>query len=119
MTEIERATAIRGKTMRWTWAEGPTRGESHEHRFADDGTVSWRSVGPADSGQASNESAGWSGERAEYAANRLAEDIYLISYLAPSGYTLTVAVNLRDRTIVGFASNDRQWFPVRGKVDGH
>ena len=117
MAEIERAIAIRGKTMRWTWTEGPTRGDSHEHRFAEDGTVTWRSVGPGAAEKPSGETAAPAAERAEYAASRLADDIYLISYLAPSGYTLTVAVNLRDRSVVGFASNDKQWFPVRGKVE--
>lgn len=36
---------VRGKTLRWTRTEGPTAGKSHEHVFADDGTVSWRAVG--------------------------------------------------------------------------
>ena len=116
MAEIERAAAIRGKTMRWNWTEGPTRGDTHEHRFAEDGTVTWRSVRPGAEEPAGGTAAP-SAERADYAAIRLADDINLISYLAPSGFTLTVAVNLSDRTVVGFASNDKQWFPIRGNVE--
>jgi len=117
MAEIERAAAIRGTTMRWTWTEGPTRGDTHEHRFAEDGTVTWRRADPGGAEKPAGATAAPTAERAEYAAIRVADDIYLISYLAPSGFTLTVVVNLRDLTVVGFASNDKQWFPIRGNVE--
>ncbi len=113
MPEIERDAAIRGRTLRWSWTEGPTRDQTHEHRFGEDGIVTWRSV-KADELPARPADPGHGGERATYAALRLAEHIHLVSYLAPSGFTLTVAVNLEDGTIAGFASGAEAWFPVRG-----
>lgn len=115
MADIERADAIRGKTMRWIWTEGPTRGESYEHRFSEDGTVTWRNAKVEDAGRAG--ATATTGERAAYAANRLTDEMCLVSYLAPSGFTLTVAVDFRDRRLVGFASSSDQWFPVRGTFE--
>jgi hypothetical protein len=40
-----------------------------------------------------------------------------VSYLSGSGYTLTVVLNFKDGGMVGFASNDKQWFPVKGTCE--
>jgi hypothetical protein len=117
MADIERADAIRGTTMRWIWTDGPTRGESYEHRFSEDGTVTWRNVKAEASERTETKANGKGRESATYAANRLSDEMYLVSYHAPSGYTLTVAVDFRDRRLVGFASNSEQWFPVRGTFE--
>ena len=39
MPEVQRDPAIRGKTIRLKWTEGPTKGATHEHVFHNDGTV--------------------------------------------------------------------------------
>jgi hypothetical protein len=31
-----------GKTVRWTYEDGPMKGKAFEHRFSNDGTVSWK-----------------------------------------------------------------------------
>jgi hypothetical protein len=100
---------IRGKTMLWTWIDGPTKGKTHEHVFARDGTVTWREVG-AQRGVPQNGPA----EAPVYRALKAADKVYLVSYLAHSGYTLTVALNLRNNTMVGFASSAKEWYPVKG-----
>ena len=48
---------------------------------------------------------------------RAADDAYAVSYLSGSGYTLTVVLNFKDGGMVGFASNDKQWFPVKGTFE--
>jgi molybdenum cofactor biosynthesis protein MoaF len=118
MGDIERADAVRGKTIRLKWSEGPTKGKTYEHVFHGDGTVEWRDSG------AGNAPAGGSSpkappakERAQYGATKVADQIYAVSYLAPSGFTLTVVLNFRDRTMVGFASGAKDWFPVRGTFE--
>ena len=98
---------VSGKTIRFTWTDGPTTGEAHEHRFHDDGSVEYRKAGST---------ADYQREK-RYAAERVSDEVDLVSYLAASGYTLTVALNYRDKSIVGFASNDKQWFPVKGKFE--
>lgn len=113
MTDIERAAEIRGKTIRFVWAEGPTKGKTHEHVFHQDGTVTWSDVDPSKKGQAAG-SGGTVKEKPQYAATRVADRTYVVSYLASSGYTLTVVLNFGDQRLVGFASSAKDWYPVVG-----
>ena len=110
MEHIERSEAIRWKTVHLTWTEGPTRGTTHEHVFHQDGTVEWRDPSRAGKG-------GTVKERPPYAAVRVVDGVYAVSYLAASGYTLTVVLNFRDQQVVGFASSAKDWHPVRGRFE--
>jgi hypothetical protein len=119
MTNVERAAAIRGKTIRLTWTVGPTKGTTHEHVFHDDGTVEWHDSpgpqkGPPTDRQPKEASPK---EKPEYAAIKVADDIYAVSYLAASGYTLTVVLNFRDHKTVGFASSSKDWHQVLGTFE--
>ena len=116
MSDVERADAIRGKTLRFTWTKGPTKGSTHEHVFHEDGTVEWHASGARKGPETRQKGAGAT-ERPEYAAVSVAEDVYVVSYLAGSGYTLTVALNLRDHAIKGFASSSKEWYPVQGTFE--
>ena len=100
---------ISGKKMRFTWTDGPTKGESHEHVFHEDGSVEYRKVVDSGEGKFTREKL--------YAALPVSDDAEVVSYLAASGYTLTAVLNFRDKTIVGFASNDKQWFPIKGRFE--
>ena len=101
---------VSGKTIRFTWIEGPTKGETHEHVFNADGSVDYRKVdGSAAPGKTTHEK--------KYGAVAVTDTVYLVSYLAASGFTLTVALDLAKNTVVGFASNDKQWFPVKGTLE--
>ncbi len=119
MTDVERAAPIRGKTIRFIFTEGATAGKSYDHVFGDDGKVEFREV-PAQA--ASQPSEGGEpkkpGEaRAEYAAIKAAEDAYAVSYVSSAGYTLTVVLNFRNQKLVGFASGEKIWQPVRGTFE--
>lgn len=103
-----RTDSILGKTVRWTFSDGPTRGATFEHVFHTDGTVSWREA----SGKRGTET------RAEKAAvARVSDDVQVVSYLSDSGYTLTLALNLSTGRMVGFASNEQRWYPVKGTFE--
>jgi len=98
-----------GKVIRWTFPDGPMPA-SFEHTFRDDGTLVWRILdGPMQGG---------SGEEKNYAAARMSDDVYVVSYLAASGHTLTVVMNVKDMQVSGFASNDKTWFALHGTLDG-
>jgi hypothetical protein len=102
--------AIRGKTIRLNWTSGPTKGTSHEHVFHEDGTVEWYDAGkrPGTSPR----------DKPAYAALKAADQVYAVSYLAPSsGYTLTVVLNFQTRSVVGFASGAKDWHPVQGTFE--
>ena len=120
MTNVQRAAEVRGKTMRWAWTEGPTKGKTHEHTFHEDGTVEWRDANAAPKPA---EPAGSSGpkpakkERVEYGAVKVSDKVLLVSYLSDAGYTLTVALNYDDHAVVGFASGAKEWYPVRGTFE--
>jgi hypothetical protein len=114
MNDAERAEAIRGKIVRMTWTDGPTKGKTYDHDFRQDGTVEWRDAAGPSSAAAQGQPPK---EQAKYAAVRVADDIYAVSYLAPSGFTLTVVLNLRDKRMVGFASGAKEWYPVRGTFE--
>lgn len=109
MTNQELAREIRGKTIRFHWADGPTKGMTHEHHFNEDGTVDWRSVHGTKKDNP--------GHAMHYAAFRLAEGMFAVSYLAPSGYTLTAILNFRDDSLLGFASSGEFWHPCHGAIE--
>ena len=109
MPDDLRADRVRGKTIRFTWTDGPTKGETHEHVFHADGSVEYHKVAAGAGKKPTREK--------QYAAERVSDDVYLVSYLAASGFTLTTALNFRNRTIVAFASNEKQWFPCKGTFE--
>ena len=110
MAHEHRAAEIRGKTIRLTWTEGPTKGATHEHVFHEDGTVEWRSTDGPTKGNTAK-------EKPEYGAMKVADGIYVVSYLAGSGYTLTVVLNFQEGRMVGFASGAKEWYPVQGTFE--
>lgn len=103
---------VRGRSIRWSYDDGPVAGMTFEHAFATDGTVSWREIGakgaaPAVGGEPS----------VRYEAVRIDADVFVVSYLAASGWTLTTVVDEKDRTVVSFASNEKTLVLQRGKLD--
>jgi len=103
---------VAGTTMRFTWTGGPTQGKAHDHQFGEDGQVEWRSAAAQEAQPAVGEF-----ERARYAAIDVSDDVCLVSYLAKSGYTLTIALNFDDGVICGVASNEKTWTPVQGAFE--
>jgi len=91
---------VSGKTIRFSWTDGPTKGKTYEHIFHPDGTVEW----------------GGSDDRTKYADEAVTEKVSMISYLSKSGYTLTAVLNFENGTIVGVASNETTWIPVHGTL---
>jgi hypothetical protein len=101
---------VRGQTLRFAFEDGPTRGKTYEHVFDGDGTVTYRDANDQADGKAA-------GEKATYGVFQVADDVQLVSYLSSSGFTLTLALNFADNRIHGFASNDKQWMPVTGRLE--
>jgi phenolic acid decarboxylase len=110
MPDDRKSDRIVGKKIRFTWEEGPTKGETHEHTFNADGSVDYQKVGEgAPKGKPTHEK--------KYGTVRVTDDVYMVSYLGSAGFTLTVVLNFEDHRIAGFASNDKQWFPVKGTFE--
>ncbi|HVR88463.1 MAG TPA: MoaF N-terminal domain-containing protein [Candidatus Limnocylindria bacterium] len=114
------ADSIKGTSVRWSYADGPMKGKRFEHTFSADGTVQWRELateagetpgrpasGDAKAGDAS----------AKYESAQVNDDVYVVSYLSGSGFTLTTVVDNRNRTVVSFASNETQLMVQHGTLD--
>jgi hypothetical protein len=100
---------LRGKTVRWTFSDGQVAGMRFEHTFNEDGSVVWRIVdGPGK---------GASAREARCATDRVSDAVHTISYLAASGHTLTVVLDLATGHLIGFASNDKEWSSQRGTFE--
>jgi hypothetical protein len=116
---------VRGKTIRLSWTDGPTKGTTQEHVFHKNGTVEWHSIGngagsagKAKSGSGSaNAKAEKPPEKPPYTAEKITDDVCLVSYLSESGYTLTVTLNFADDSTVAIASNGETWAPVHGSFE--
>src|SRR5689334_16190816 len=101
--------SLRGKTVRWTFADGPVAGMRFEHTFNDDGSVVWRILdGPGK---------GASAREVRCATERVSDEAHTISYLAASGHTLTAVLNVATGRMVAFASNDKEWSRQSGTFE--
>lgn len=92
------ANPITGHSLRWKFIDGPMAGKSFDHTFSRNGNVAFREVGGDPNAKAGN------ADRYEVAA--VGQDVYAVSYLSSSGYTLTVVLDYKTLKLVAFASND-------------
>jgi hypothetical protein len=102
---------VRGTTVRWSYEDGPVAGKTFEHTFGTDGMVVWRQAdagpgAPAVSAEAS----------VKYEAARISEDVYVVSYLATSGWALTTVVDAKARRVISFASNEKMLVVQHGRL---
>lgn len=99
---------LSGKTVRWTYADGPMKGKHFEHSFGTDGTVTWKEAGDAKPSADS---------KAKYQFQRISEQVYVVSYLSSHGFTLTTVVDEASGAIVSFASNEKDLVVQRGSLE--
>src|SRR5919206_52567 len=104
---------IRGKTIRWRYEDGPTKGTEFEHEFGTDGTVTYRMLGQ----QSKSENGAPKAEKPTYEVEKVSDDVWAVSYLAPSGFTLTTVLDQRTGKIVSFASNEKQLVVQHGTFE--
>ena len=95
---------VRGKTLRWTFKDGPMQGTTYEHVFRTDGTVSWAEPGKPAGADST----------AKYEVEPVSDGVYVVSYLGKSGYTLTTVVDTTTGKIVSFASNEKSLLKQHG-----
>ena len=101
---------IKGHTVRWKWTEGPTAGQVYDHTFDNDGGVTFLEV--------KDGVAQGSGSRAKQSGIfEVSKNVELVSYLSDHGFTLTVAMNYDTRKMFGFASDEKQLWPVAGTFE--
>ena len=102
-------TSLSGKTIRWTFVDGPTAGTTFEHTLDPDGSITWRAIDGAYKGASRREKA--------YGAAKIGDEVWVVSYLAESGHTLTVVLNFANRRATAFASDDKTWDQLSGTFE--
>jgi hypothetical protein len=105
---------LSGKTLQWMFEEGSMAGTTFEHHFYADGTVAYRTV---DDSKEKGAAGKGDEDRPKYKAFEMSDNVVVASYLGEQGYALTVALNFDDGRVVGFASNDKEWFPCEGTFE--
>jgi hypothetical protein len=114
---------VRGKTIQWTYEDGPMAGKSFEHTFGNDGTVTWRETGgdekatkPSSNGKHKTGKPATQA-KAKYEVAAVNSDVWAVSYLSESGFTLTSVLDFDSGTVVSFASNEKELVPQRGMFE--
>jgi molybdenum cofactor biosynthesis MoaF-like protein len=105
---------VRGKTIRWTYEDGPMAGKRLEHTFGADGTVSWRETDGEEKNTKQQTGKPATEPKAKYQVAPVNDDVCVVSYLSASGYTLTSILDFASGTIVSFASNEKELVLQRG-----
>ena len=100
------ADPFSGRTVRWSYEDGPLKGQAFEHVFGADGMVVYRAPGAQSTEKAIH-----------YEVAPVGAEAYAVSYLSTNGWTLTTVLDMRTRTIVSFASNEKQLVVQRGKLE--
>ena len=99
--------SLKGKTLRWSFTEGPTAGMTFEHSFNQDGSVAWRVAGKE----------GKPTRVDKCAVVKIDDSVFAVSYLGGSGYTLTVVLNFRNGEAIAFGSNNKEWTQQKGSFE--
>jgi hypothetical protein len=99
---------LKGKSLRWSYSDGPLKGKQFEHEFTHDGKVAWKMAGDAKPSADSS---------ASYHFERINDGVYSFSYLSAHGYTLTTVVDERSGSIVSFASNEKELVVQHGRIE--
>ena len=94
-----KADRVRGKTIFWTFKDGPMANKTFEHVFLKGGAVKYRVLDGGAKGKMTREK--------KYEVERVSADLYVVSYLGSSGFTLTAVLDYRTGRVIAFASNEK------------
>ena len=107
---------LRGKTLRFTFDDGPMARKTYDHAFGTDGTVTWTDA--SDGGAKDANVAPDPDSTARYEFERVNVDIYVVTYLSKAGYTLTSVIDAGTGKLVSVASNEKSLSVQHGKAEG-
>ena len=103
------SASLLGRTIRWTFNDGPVKGQTFDHTFNDDGSVVWRIVSGKPNAPLNRET--------HSGVVPLGDQVAMVSYLSSNGFTLTAALNFADMRLTAFASNGESWTMQRGSFE--
>lgn len=103
------ANPITGHTLRWKFSDGPMAGRSFDHTFSRNGHVAFREVDGDPNAKPT--------VAQQYEVASMGQDVHAVSYLATSGYTLTVVLDYKTLKLVAFASNEKSLTMQQGTFE--
>ena len=103
------ANPITGHSLRFRFIDGPVAGKSFDHTFSRNGHVEFKEVGSAPDGRPV--------AAQQYEVAPVNTDIFAVSYLSPSGHTLTTILDFKTLKLVAFASNEKSLFMQQGTFE--
>ena len=101
--------SIQGKTVRWKFDDGPTAGKSFEHTFRHDGGLTFAAINGDEKSKPSKVD--------HYEVAQVTPEVQAVSYLVPSGWTLTSVLDFVTNRLIAFASNDKQLVIQHGSFE--
>jgi len=110
---------IAGKIVRFSFDDGPMAGKTFEHSFDVDGTVKFRQMGgeakPGAERSDAKDASGSPGTK--YEVGSIRDDVFAVSYLSPTGYTLTAILDFKTNGLVAFSSNEKMHLMQHGTFE--
>ena len=100
---------ITGHALRFRFVDGPVAGKAFDPTFSRNGSVTFREVDGDPNAKP--------GIADQYQVASLGQDVHTVSYLAPSGYTLTVVLDYKTHKLVAFASNEKSLTMQQGTFE--
>jgi hypothetical protein len=100
---------ITGNTVRLKFSDGPMAGRSFDHSFSRNGNVTFQEVGGDPDAKP--------GSADQYHVSPVCPDVFAVSYLTPSGNTLTVVLDYKTLKLVGFASSAKSLIVQQGTFE--
>jgi hypothetical protein len=100
---------IAGRTVLFSFDDGPMAGKTFEHSFDVKGTVTFRQVGGGAEPGAERSDAKNTTEKpgTKYELGSIRDDVSAVSYRSSAGYTLTAILDFKSARFVAFSSNEK------------
>ena len=100
---------IKGKILSLHFTDGQMAGKTIEHAFHRDGTLDFFAA----------EKPGAASHVAKYELAKVSDDVYAVSYLGTSGYTLSLVLDFANDSLVAFSSNEKMMQMQHGSFEVH
>ncbi len=99
-----------GKTIQHTWTEGAFAGGSFKNTYHSDNSVSLECVAGVMKGTKA--------EQKNYSARVISKDLWLMSWLEESGYSVSIVFDFANKKVTGTISKPAgEFYPVSGTID--
>lgn len=99
---------FRGTMQRWTLTDGARRATVCDYEFCADWSLLWRVVAGPRQGQV--------GRSRRFQVQQVRPDVYLITFAATPGATITAVVDFASGTLAGYASEADESRPFTGSL---